>query len=180
MGRRLECSEASVRAIASGLRVPSRHLRKALQDVYSIAPGDFDWKGAARAHAEPGKLRTSKPKAPAVPSLGPTLEASTATLDTTDAKAVTESLVARLTKELDRMDSDPAATPRERASVSSSLTSATRLLARLSGALDVTPSQIMRSPHWRPIVAALVSAVAPFEGASAAVAKALRSFEGES
>jgi hypothetical protein len=168
-----------VRATASGARVPSRHLRKALLEIYAVAPADFDASGPPPARAPTSRASASRPDASAVPNRG-AVPAAPGALDTTDAKAVTEALVARLTKELDRLDSDPEATPRERASVSSSLTSATRLLARLSGALDVTPSQIMRSPHWRPLLAAMVAALAPFEGAAAALAKALRQVEGES
>ncbi|MGH7439124.1 MAG: hypothetical protein ACRENE_25835 [Polyangiaceae bacterium] len=90
-----------------------------------------------------------------------------------DSRRVAAETVERLRRQLERLDGDPAATPRERAQVATALTSATRLLAKVSGALDVSPRQIVSSPHWRAIVAALVEALAPYPEAAEAAAKAI-------
>jgi hypothetical protein len=95
-----------------------------------------------------------------------------------DAKATAEATVRRLEQQLDRLATLGTASARECASVASSLTSATRLLARLSGALDITKSQIERSPHWAGMMATIADALAPYPDAAAAVAKALRASEG--
>lgn len=81
--------------------------------------------------------------------------------------------VARLSRELDRLDRDANATARERATVSTALVTATRLHARLSGALELTAQQIIRSPHWNDIVTALADALAPFPDAAHAASVAL-------
>lgn len=69
-----------------------------------------------------------------------------------DALAVCRATVARLERELDRLAGDVEASARERATVATALTAATRLLARLSGQLEVTHAAIIRSAAWRRIL----------------------------
>jgi transcriptional regulator with XRE-family HTH domain len=95
-----------------------------------------------------------------------------------DALGVSEDTLRRLRRELDRLEADPLATSRERAAVTSSLTQATRLHARLTGVLELSESAILRAPRWRAIEQVLVAALTPFPEALDAAAKALRAMGG--
>jgi hypothetical protein len=95
-----------------------------------------------------------------------------------DPKNVCEATVLQLRQELERLRFDKKATPRDRATISTALTSATRLHARLCGALEISKSMIVRSPHWAEIVDTLTAALSPFPDATAAAAGALQQLEG--
>lgn len=71
------------------------------------------------------------------------------------------------------------AEPAELTKIAAAITASSKLLARLDGDFDVTPGQFVRHEHFRPVVNALLEAVAPFPGACEAVAKALRKLDGE-
>jgi hypothetical protein len=165
IARRLGVSEALSRALAAGQRKPGDAVRVKLEPLG--IPSE-QWDAPAPRSRRP---RTTAP-------LSPPPAPSTPAVPLGSAHDVTRNTCERLQRELDRLDQDPLATAQQRASVASALTTSTRLFARLSGALDVTREQLLRSPHWRPLVAVLVAALAPFEGAAEAVAKALRDFEG--
>ncbi len=155
LGRKLGCSEAMVRAVGSGARRPGPQLEAKLLAIYQIG---------------------SSPS-PAGPSPTPSDPVSSTTA--VNAKATASATVRRLERELDRLDADPTSTSRERTSVAGQLTGATRLLAKLSGSLDVTKGQILRSPHWEAMTTALAEALAPWPDATDAAARALRKLEGD-
>jgi hypothetical protein len=173
-------------AVASGERAPSAALRERLFEVYGIVASDFDVPdgvGSSHPVAPPSTIAQNAPPPrtpPAVVPLPKTSPDATSAEELGDAKTVCAQTVQRLQGELARLDEDVMATSRERASVASSLTSATRLYARLSGALDLTKEQVLRSPHWREVLAVLTDALAPVPGALDAATKALRDFEGGS
>jgi len=90
-----------------------------------------------------------------------------------DPRKVAAETVRVLQLELARLATDPHATSRERASVASSLTSATKLHARLSGALEITPGQLLRLPVLQQIKNAIIEAARPWPDALLAIADAL-------
>jgi len=167
LARRLGVSEASSRAMAAAQRKPGEGVRVKLE---ALGIPSESWDASPRRR--PGRRPPAAPPAP-------TSAAVPASSEPVTPLEVTRDTIARLQRELDRLDQDPLATAQQRAGVSSALVSATRLFARLSGALDVTREQLLRSPHWRPLMGAIVAALEPFEGAVEAVARTLRDFEAE-
>jgi len=120
----------------------------------------------ARRSKPPKKGKAEAPaKAPPIPPLP--------TIDVTDAKAVTKATIEQLREQLHKLNYDPTASPRERVAVSTALTSALRFFARLTGELDISKSQIVRSQHWLEIMRVLEDALRPFPEAAHAVARAL-------
>jgi hypothetical protein len=109
------------------------------------------------------------------PALG--AAAAVASGDDLDAHQVSKDTVRRLGRELDRLDGDKGATARERAAVSTSLTSATRLLARLSGQLEVTHSAIVRSTAWGRILRTFDEVFSRHPEATKALAEFARALE---
>jgi hypothetical protein len=189
VGRKLRVSEAAVRSWKTGVRKPSPVARAAVEVAYGVPAGSWEAEAgpAVGGTVAPPLTTASEASGPQTPhevahppkaDPGPTSEPATIP-PAADAKATASATVRRLERELDRLDGDALATARERASVASSLTSATRLLAKLSGALDVTKSQILRSPVWESMTVAIVESLAPWPDASIAVAKALRKLEGD-
>jgi transcriptional regulator with XRE-family HTH domain len=185
VARQLKRTPGAVSNWAAGRRAPTAAVRRAIAKRYAVDPSLWDTPRPPNAAAtlrqpapavpsrkpvDPRKARRAATHAPAQPEEAGGEEA---------AESVARDTVRRLRRELDRLDSDPEATSRERASVSTALTSATRLLARLSGALELSPSQILRSQAWRTIVVALVDALRPIPGACDAAAKCLGTFGGD-
>jgi hypothetical protein len=65
-----------------------------------------------------------------------------------------------------------SAPPSEVTKVTREVTSATKVLARLDGSLEVTQGQIRRSPYWRALMLKIEKAIEPFPDAVRAFAKA--------
>jgi hypothetical protein len=97
-----------------------------------------------------------------------------------DALSVVTTTVSTLRAELERLRTDQSASARERASVATSLTTATRLLARLSGSLELTEKMIIRAPATARVIKAIIEALRPFPGATEACAQALQKLDEES
>lgn len=163
VGKLIGASESAVRHYTTGRRTPAEEVRVRIQTVHGISAGLWDVRIAVVA-----------PVAPPVQAEEP----SAAAEDPLDAHSVAEETVRTLRGQLAKLDADPEATSRERASVSTALTSATRLLARTSGSFEVTQATILRSPHWVALKAAIVDALAPVPGALDAMQKALEVYEG--
>lgn len=62
-------------------------------------------------------------------------------------------------------------------SLANAVTSSSRLLARLSGALDVTEAQVLRSAAWAKLVKVVKEVLEAFPGAPAALDKAMAEYE---
>jgi hypothetical protein len=193
VGAKIGASEAAVRHYVTGRRTPAPPVRVRIAETYAIP--ESCWTPSAGSSTNGTPAPTSSQVAPAPPSAP--VGASTATVvapagaqardganaspptaGAESAETVARDTVRRLRLELDRLDADPEATSRERASVSTALTSATRLLARLSGGLEITMSQILRSPHWQTILATLVSALRGNVEALEAVDRAFKALGG--
>jgi predicted transcriptional regulator len=170
IARKVALTEAAVRSHATGASTPRPGARKRYEKSYGVPSATWDDFTAPRSpRRSPARASSPAPTAP---------EPEDPTVDD-EALDVARDTVMRLRKELDRLDADPAGTARERASVSTALVSATRLLARLSGALEITQSSILRSVHWSAIKVALVDALVVVPGGLEAMAKALRALDGQ-
>lgn len=101
--------------------------------------------------------------------------ASTAPSDPSDAR---ENVVATLTvlrRRLEALGSEgdvPAV-----ARIATAVVTATRLLARISGQLDVTEAQILRSDAWRKLVGMIRDVLQAFPGAAEALDKRMAEYE---
>ncbi len=105
---------------------------------------------------------------------------TTETSTTSDALSVATATVETLRAALERLRTDQSASPRELGSVASSLTQATRLLAKLTGSLELTEKMIIRAPATARVIKAIIEALRPFPGATEACAQALQKLDEES
>jgi transcriptional regulator with XRE-family HTH domain len=165
IARRVGASASAVRAWSKGERRPGPGRREMLAEAYGIEAGS--WLRRSTAGKQPTKVVET------VAAPFPATDGAES-----DALTVCRATVARLERELDRLGADPAATARERSSVASALTASTRLLARLTGSIEITPSMILRSPHWLALRTTLMDAIEPVPGALEAWVKALEGLEG--
>lgn len=161
--------ESAIRHVLRGRRTPSRKFRTALGSAYGIALDAW----SPSAAPEPGR-QASAPAPLARGANGATVPQGEPTAPDLDAKATCTDTIRRLALELERLDSAPDATSRDRAAVASSLTAATRLLARLSGQLEVTQVQIVRSAPWRHLMDLLDEVLAHHPKAASEWAAKLR------
>ena len=171
VARALDAEEASVRRWVAGKAEPRPAAREKMLAVYGLV-----WDGApatAEPVAEPMATSESRPVATAAPS------DEAPRTGAVDAHEEAKATVRQLRAAMDRLEADPLAAAREVAAVATSLTSATRVLGRFSGATDLTAPQILRSSEWRKVSGALIEAVRPFPGALDAIAKALRALDGQ-
>jgi transcriptional regulator with XRE-family HTH domain len=170
IARKVGVDESAVRKWSAGKAKPTKEKRAALRKHYGLSLAVWSAKKKS-AIAHPELAAPSAPVAKAEPM--------TANADEPlDAATEAAETVRRLMALRDELEHDSGATPKEKAAVAAQLTSATRLLGKFTGATDVTPSQVLRSPSWRELVVIVVNAVRPFPGACDAVAKALRDYEG--
>jgi hypothetical protein len=193
VGRVLGCTPGAASNWAAGRRAPGAVVRRAIAKRYAVDVALWDSPPTDRAASRLRQESSAPPSTAREPSRmtnatqsvrqAPRHASAPASrpgdpIGDEAAEAVARDTVNRLRRELDRLDVDTDATSRERASVSTALTSATRLLARLSGALEISQSQILRSPHWQAIQQAVVGALRGNVEALAAVDTALRAFGG--
>ena len=97
----------------------------------------------------------------------------------TDARAVCVNTIARLQQELDALNEDDQASPRDRAAIATSLTGAARLLARMDGDFEITEAQILRAPAFRRVLDVAVKAIEPYPEVALAMCLALEKLEAE-
>src|ERR1700722_15814495 len=77
-------------------------------------------------------------------------------VDVSNPKAIAAATVDQLRETLHQLSQIDGAQPREISSVATALTAATRLLARLDGTFEITPTMLVRSPAWEEISTAIV------------------------
>lgn len=130
VAKKIGVTEGMVRHILAGRKPLSSKLRAKLEAAYPA-----------------GKIAT--------PSASATAQAG----DAASTRDLCDANIAALKAEQARMASDPDASPRERASIATSLTSAIRLRARLHGETAVTEAAIEKSAPWRRLKAAILDAL---------------------
>lgn len=191
VARALDASEAAVRAWRDGDRTPKKGTRNMLAEKYGIAVELWECPEVGRPGSPPPRAGEASappqrvPEAPPPPTPRPTpkpvaLVAPAAPAAGLDPLAVAQSTVVALQEALRSLDSDAEATARERAALGTALVGATRLLARLSGSLEVTQSAICRSAAWARILAAFEKAFDPVKhpGARGAVEDFVKLLQG--
>jgi hypothetical protein len=88
-----------------------------------------------------------------------------------------EEQVTRLNEVWKKLLDDPKARPSTVRQAEASLTSATRALAKVSGATDITPSQILRSRWWREIETIVIAVLRPHPKLLAELSKQLKELD---
>jgi hypothetical protein len=94
-----------------------------------------------------------------------------------DTLAVAAQTVTTLQAELERLRQDKTSSARERASVASSLTSANKLYAKLSGAFEITDAMVLRSDVWTKLLVEILEALRPFPDATKALLARIQPIE---
>lgn len=170
MGRKLEITEAAVRTHASGQTLPRAGVRARYHTAYDVPVAA--WETPAGATIPPPAAPPSPPARPAAPP-PPAGELDART-------AVVELLhVARAQLEAAQADTDVPY--RERAQLITSATGLCRLLARLSGQLEVSEVAIVRSQPWARAMALVREVLQRHPAAAAELDEALTRFaRGES
>ena len=162
--RLLEVGEGTIRTLLKHERVPRERMRKLCAERLGIA--EEVWQGPA----------VSSGSAPTLPLLPSREEVEKGEAIVTNAHDPRENALATLRRLRALLAS--ARDPREVARLSAQITSASRLLARLSGQLEVTEAQVLRSAAWAKLVKVVRGVLEAFPGAAAALEKAMAEYEG--
>lgn len=176
--RKLGRGEGTAKAWLTKGRKPQARIRQGVAEALGLAPELWDAPPAAgsghqvststqRASAEVGKGEAMAPGAP-LPEAEPPADAS-------DARANVEATLRILRMRLAAL---PAAEKIDAlAKVCNAITASSRLLARLSGQLDVTEAQILRSDAWKKLVRLVRDVLEAFPDAAKALDKAIAEYE---
>jgi hypothetical protein len=169
---RLGVAEGTVRGWLDG-RAPQKRMRARAAEVLGI-PADA-WTVPAGAVPKPPPPRAgtgAAPAAPAVPAAKAPAPAPGEPLAEADLdpRANAVATLRALRRHLEEAERD------EVAALANAITSSSRLLARLTGQLEISESQIVRSVPWRKAKALLEEALAPYPEAARAVAAAFEEF----
>lgn len=143
--------EGTVRAWVAGRGKPRPKACEAIRAALSTPSRETPPSRVAKGEAKPA---------------GPFLE------DADDPKANAVATLRKLRVALDD------AAPEQIHRIANAVTSASRLLARLSGQLEVTEAQILRSAAWGRLVGVVRAVLEAYPGASTALDKAMADFEG--
>lgn len=182
---RLKVTRGAVNHWSTGRKSPTAAVRRAIAKHWGVDVEQWD-QAAAAAGSPPAPAapeaavapRAPRSRASTRPAAAPPALAAAGGVDEADPVAVCRDTIRRLRLELQRLEGDKLSTAKERTQLSSALTQATRLLARLTGSLEISQSQILRSPHWRKLLEGLGAALRPVPGACAAAAEYFRGLDG--
>lgn len=151
----------------AGSRKPRLEVRERLAEAYGVPVEAWDEPDPVEAAAPP--VPPSSPAPAPAPVAAPELEPVPAGV-----QAKAEWLERRVHELMARVGSDMMALPIEQGRVLASCAQTLHLLAKVTGALDLSPARIIRSAPWREVEAALASGLAKHPAAAADVAAALR------
>jgi hypothetical protein len=174
MARKLGLTEAAVRSHATGQAVPRPGARERYLAAYDVP---LDAWGDAGAATLPQDAPASAPPPPMLPS-GSSGPPGAAMASSDDAREAVVDLLRVARAQLEAAQLDKDVPYRERAQLITSATGLCRLLARLSGSLDVTEVAIVRSTHWRRLMDLLDGVLAKHPEAAKAWAAKLGEVDG--
>lgn len=154
VARKLGVSEGSVRGWMAGTSAPRAKACSKIRDALVV--GDV----ARRREKGHGETRQATRDPGTAPS----------TSDVTDHDDPRANAVATLHKLRVLLDEVP---PERAHNVANAITASSRLLAKLTGQIDVSETMLLRSMGWARIKTALVEAVRPYPDATRALAEAI-------
>lgn len=175
--RKLGRGEGTAKAWLTKGRKPQARIRQGVAEALGLAPELWDAPPAVgsghpvststqRASSEVEKGEAMAPGAP-LPEAEPPADAS-------DARANVEATLRILRMRLAALPADKIDAL---AKVCNAITASSRLLARLSGQLDVTEAQILRSDAWKKLVRLVRDVLEAFPDAAKALDKAIAEYE---
>jgi hypothetical protein len=170
--KRLELGDGTVRAWLRG-RVPQARIQKRVAESLSITVDLWDAKSVSNASSPVEKREVNGATHPKTPRqmLVPASKAEVSARDPSDPKENAIATLRILRQALE--EAEPDQIP----SLANAVTSSSRLLARLSGALDVTEAQILRSGAWARLVKIVRDVLAKYPGAAAELDKSMAEYE---
>lgn len=183
--RKLELGEGTVRSWALKGRVPQKRIQKVVAERLGI--GEELWTTPAgpankmanisrpksQSNGQTGEIAqvAGKPERGITPSNGVKKGEAMAPTDADDPRANAVATLRILRRALEEAE------PEQIPSLANAVTSSSRLLARLSGSLDVTESQVVRSEAFGRVLKVLRVVLTQFPGAPAALDKAMSEYE---
>ncbi len=169
IARSVGVSDVAVRKWATGQTMPSAARRGALAEAYALPVATWDLPASPNApERAPAEDVLSIPKRGGDPA---TRQESGSPVHIVDRDA--EELADLLRRALVRIESDPVASTKELAQLATAATSTLRLRARLSGRVEITESQVVRSPAFARVARIWGAALEPYPAAAKAVRDAL-------
>jgi len=163
---KLGVAEGTVRGWLDG-RSPQKRMRARAEEVLGVPASS--WGEPAGA-----SFRSAARKPPPAPVPTPAVRKGEAIAppeaDDLDPRANAVATLAALRRHL--RDAERS----EVSAIANAITSSSRLLARLTGQLEITESQIVRSVPWRKAMSMLEEALAPYPEAARAVSAAFEGF----
>jgi hypothetical protein len=186
VGRELGMSPGAVRNIAAGRRGVGGTARRAIAATYKIPEALWDQPAAPPGKPHDAPAPSAAPLAPPPPPGRSRRASSTAGKpsapppaddETSDPQVLALRVVRQLERELAAAKGNEAYTPKERAALATATTGALRLLARLSGSLEVTQTAITRSAAWSRIMRAFEAVFSRHPECAQACAEFARALE---
>lgn len=174
---KLKLGENAVRAWLREGRSPQKRIRERVATVLDIAVELWDLPAGAE---DPHLVRTSTQRAssdvekPDTAPAAPPSPPATPPPDASDARANVEATLRILRMRLEGLSPEKIDAL---AKVCNAITASSRLLARLSGQLDVTEAQILRSDAWKKLVRLVRDVLEAFPDAAKALDKAIAEYE---
>lgn len=162
IARRVGKAEATVRHHASGVRFPDEKTRIAYAEQYGVDA--TSWTKLDEAPSPAPTTQTVLPKKPKISANSSALEEVRSNLAAID-DAIT----------LAKADKSTPST--HLSALFNSKTAAARMLARLTGALDVSESVIIASPPWQRLVLVIIDALRAHPEAAKAVLAAISKYD---
>jgi hypothetical protein len=168
--RKLDLSDGTVRGWVVRGRVPQKRIRERVAERLGLA--EVLWTTTPPGHIF-AKRSQKRAIAPTVPLSAPTSEVEKGEVahDPSDPKENAVATLRILRRALEKAESEQIP------SLANAVTSSSRLLARLSGHLDVTEAQILRSAAWARLVKVVREVLGQHAGAAAQLDKALADYE---
>jgi hypothetical protein len=170
--KRVELGDGTVRAWMRG-RVPQLRIQKRVAESLGIPVELWDAKSLSSASSLVEKSEVNGVTHAKTPrkTHGAVSNTEVSERDPSDPKENAIATLRILRQALE--EADPDQIP----SLANAVTSSSRLLARLSGALDVTEAQILRSGAWARLVKIVRDVLSKYPGAAAELDKAMAEYE---
>jgi hypothetical protein len=166
IGRKVELTEGAVRSHATGGAVPRERVRARYRAALDVPLDSWDSLSAPPVSASP----------PSTPAPTPAPTPARAPGETPDALEAVMHLLDVARAELEAARADALTPPGARAALITAATGLCRLLARLSGQLEVTEIAILRSQPWARAMALVREVLRRHPAAAADLDEALARF----
>lgn len=167
IARRIGKTEATVRHHSTGRRAPDEPVRHAYASEYGLE-AELWTRTAVSSTPKVAAKKTARTPAP---------KSKAAAARNLTALEETRANIGKIDAAIKAAEFDEATSPGQLAQLFNSKTNATRMLAQLTGALDVSDAVLVASPAWQRIAGEIVEALKPHPDAAEAVIEVLTRFD---